>query len=237
MRTQIRTYVFCLKLGVALFPSFFLLDYFVYPDHKYALLMVRFGITLYLAIVLLFIGRMKEKYNFPILLLSMFLIAFSISLMCFITGDGFASPYYAGLLQIIIITMLFFKISPKKYALLIMAIIVQHFVLLSYVPWESKDLVINILALGVFALVAVLGHNFIYDLAKENKTLKGFLPICASCKKIRDDQGYWNQIESYIKARSQAEFSHSICPDCAEKLCPGIDLYGDSKDTGQESIR
>jgi hypothetical protein len=109
--------------------------------------------------------------------------------------------------------------------------------LLSYVPWESKDLVINILALGVFALVAVLGHNFIYDLVKENKTLKGFLPICASCKKIRDDQGYWNQIESYIKARSQAEFSHSICPDCAEKLYPGIDLYGDSKDTGQESIR
>ena len=77
MRTQIRTYVFCLKLGVALFPSFFLLDYFVYPDHKYALLMVRFGITLYLAIVLLFIGRMKEKYNFPILLLSMFLEAIS----------------------------------------------------------------------------------------------------------------------------------------------------------------
>jgi hypothetical protein len=237
MRTQIRTYVFCLKLGVALFPSFFLLDYFVYPDDKYALLMIRFGITLYLAIVLFSIGRMKEKYNFPILLLSTFLIAFSISLMCFITGDGFASPYYAGLLQVIIVTMLFFKISPKKYTLLIMAIIVQHFILLSFIPWESSDLVINILALGIFALVAVLGHNFIYDLAQENQTLKGFLPICASCKKIRDDQGYWNQIESYIKKHSQAEFSHSICPDCAEKLYPGIDLYDDAKDTNQGPIR
>ncbi len=54
------------------------------------------------------------------------------------------------------------------------------------------------------------------------KTLSGFLPICASCKKIRDDKGYWNQIESYIREHSEAEFSHSICPDCAEKLYPEL---------------
>ncbi len=52
------------------------------------------------------------------------------------------------------------------------------------------------------------------------KTLRGMLPICAACKKIRDDQGYWNQIESYIRDHSEAEFSHSICPDCAKKLYP-----------------
>lgn len=52
------------------------------------------------------------------------------------------------------------------------------------------------------------------------KTLKGLLPICASCKKIRDDQGYWTQIESYLYKHSDAEFSHSICPDCAIKLYP-----------------
>jgi hypothetical protein len=50
------------------------------------------------------------------------------------------------------------------------------------------------------------------------KTLSGLLPICASCKKIRDDNGYWNQIEAYIRDHSEAEFSHSICPECAEKL-------------------
>lgn len=48
------------------------------------------------------------------------------------------------------------------------------------------------------------------------KLLSGFLPICASCKKIRDDQGYWNQIELYIRDHSEAEFSHGICPDCAQ---------------------
>lgn len=52
------------------------------------------------------------------------------------------------------------------------------------------------------------------------KILRGFLPICASCKKIRDDNGYWNQIEAYIRDHSEAEFSHGICPECAAKLYP-----------------
>jgi PAS domain S-box-containing protein len=59
--------------------------------------------------------------------------------------------------------------------------------------------------------------------ALENiKTLKGLLPICASCKKIRDDTGYWNQIETYIATHSEAEFSHGLCPVCVEKLYPGF---------------
>jgi hypothetical protein len=54
----------------------------------------------------------------------------------------------------------------------------------------------------------------------EVKTLSGLLPICAHCKKIRDDKGYWNRIENYIRDRSQAEFTHGICPDCAERHFP-----------------
>jgi PAS domain-containing protein len=54
------------------------------------------------------------------------------------------------------------------------------------------------------------------------KTLSGLLPICASCKKIRDDRGYWTQVEVYVRDHSQAEFTHSICPDCATKLYPEI---------------
>ena len=51
----------------------------------------------------------------------------------------------------------------------------------------------------------------------EIKTLKGFIPICASCKKIRDDEGYWNQLEAYISKRTDAVFSHGLCPECAEQ--------------------
>jgi hypothetical protein len=54
----------------------------------------------------------------------------------------------------------------------------------------------------------------------EIKLLRGILPICSSCKKIRDDEGYWTQIESYIDKYSDAVFSHGICPDCAQKLYP-----------------
>lgn len=61
----------------------------------------------------------------------------------------------------------------------------------------------------------------------EVKVLRGFIPICSSCKKIRDDQGYWNQIESYIQERSEAEFSHGICPECTEKMYGGEDWYLD----------
>ena len=60
------------------------------------------------------------------------------------------------------------------------------------------------------------------------KLLGGFLPICASCKKIRDDQGYWQQIETYIRENSEAEFSHSICPDCAKQLYP--EFVGDPQE-------
>ena len=54
------------------------------------------------------------------------------------------------------------------------------------------------------------------------KVLSGLLPICASCKKIRDDKGYWNQIESYIRDHSEADFSHGLCPDCARRLYPDL---------------
>ena len=57
------------------------------------------------------------------------------------------------------------------------------------------------------------------------KTLRGLIPICASCKKIRDDGGYWKQIESYIRDHSEAEFSHGYCPECAAKLHEEIERY------------
>ncbi len=73
-----------------------------------------------------------------------------------------------------------------------------------------------------------LKENIICDLEKamsEIKTLSGLLPICSHCKKIRDDKGYWNQIESYIHEHSEAEFSHSICQECAKKHYPDFDIY------------
>ena len=59
------------------------------------------------------------------------------------------------------------------------------------------------------------------------KKLSGLLPICAGCKNIKDDTGYWTRIEAYIHDHSEAEFSHGLCPDCAKKLYPELDIYED----------
>nr|WP_319490391.1 response regulator [uncultured Desulfobacter sp.] len=59
----------------------------------------------------------------------------------------------------------------------------------------------------------------------EIKTLSGLLPICASCKKIRDDKGYWNLLETYIEQHTQATFSHGVCPECMDKLYGKQDWY------------
>ncbi|MEE9165418.1 MAG: sensor with HAMP domain protein, partial [Nitrospinota bacterium] len=57
------------------------------------------------------------------------------------------------------------------------------------------------------------------------KSLSGLLPICASCKKIRDDKGYWHQVETYIKKHTEVDFTHSICPECIKTRYP--DLFND----------
>jgi PAS domain S-box-containing protein len=66
-------------------------------------------------------------------------------------------------------------------------------------------------------------------LESEVKTLRGILPICASCKKIRDDKGYWQQVEVYIRDHTHADFSHSYCPECAEKAIREIRVHKDRK--------
>lgn len=63
------------------------------------------------------------------------------------------------------------------------------------------------------------------------KTLEGLLPICAGCKNVRDDEGYWKQIESFVEEHSSARFSHGLCPNCLEELYP--DFLGGLKDSGR----
>ncbi|MCP4215630.1 MAG: response regulator [bacterium] len=69
-------------------------------------------------------------------------------------------------------------------------------------------------------LVRVKTHLNLKRAMDEVKTLRGILPICASCKKIRDDKGYWKQVEEYIENNTEIEFSHGLCPGCLETLYP-----------------
>jgi len=73
------------------------------------------------------------------------------------------------------------------------------------------------------------------DALAKVKLLSGLLPICANCKKIRDDKGYWSQVESYIQKHSEAEFSHSMCPDCFKKWYPDLAKKGVPGDSPKET--
>lgn len=73
------------------------------------------------------------------------------------------------------------------------------------------------------------------DKIDEIKTLRGIIPICANCKKIRDDKGYWGQVEKYIQDHSEAQFSHSICPECVRKLYPEFSRESDKLGDGRGS--
>ncbi len=77
--------------------------------------------------------------------------------------------------------------------------------------------------LGLIYMNKILGeeNKDLSDYLAEIKTLRGIIPICAKCKKIRDDEGFWTQVESYIEDRSKAQFSHGLCGECADEL------YGD----------
>lgn len=69
------------------------------------------------------------------------------------------------------------------------------------------------------------------------KTLRGIVPICASCKKIRDDRGFWNQVEAYVAEHTEAEFSHGICPDCTTMLYPEFAQDDDAGEEQDEMLR
>ncbi|MDH3328754.1 MAG: hypothetical protein OEM01_05920 [Desulfobulbaceae bacterium] len=77
----------------------------------------------------------------------------------------------------------------------------------------------------IIAVVGVIIISITSKLFEKMKYLEGILPVCASCKKIRDDKGSWHSIENYVRERSEAEFSHGICPECAEKLYPEFNPY------------
>jgi hypothetical protein len=72
------------------------------------------------------------------------------------------------------------------------------------------------------AAASLLTYLVIRSQFLQVKVLKGLIPICASCKSIRDDAGYWEKVEAYIRARADVDFSHGICPECMKKLCPDL---------------
>jgi len=94
--------------------------------------------------------------------------------------------------------------------------------------YGGKNLILGICRDITDRKMAELEKNALIDKLEkalaEIKILRGFIPICANCKNIRNDKGYWQQIEQYIQDRSDAQFSHSLCPKCAKELYPNMNI-------------
>lgn len=198
------------------------LDVVMYPDHKWFLLMVRVFIVMYLIMAEQLFYRVKDEHLTALTVISCVLASLSVTLCCYLTGQGFASPYYVGHFKIMVILTAFYELRPRYYALIICLIMFQHFAILSFIPWELKCLLKNIFFLGSFCIAAYMMHTLLYKLTGEIGLLRGILPICANCKKVRNDDGYWEQVDVYVKNRSKLNFTHGVCPDCTRQLYPFV---------------
>jgi len=131
-------------------------------------------------------------------------------------GMGFAYSFFALLASVVIFEILIGLVFPiEPYVFLVYNFFYMCFTLV----FIFLGYVTEILTRKSFIVSKQL-----QDSLAEVKTLSGMLPICAACKKIRDDGGYWNQIEAYLASHTEVAFSHGICPDCIKQLYPDLEL-------------
>jgi hypothetical protein len=167
--------------------------------------------------------------NFSIYLICWFLVVVIVLL-------DFSFPMGVSMCVLYIMVVMISLWSPQKRFTVSMAVVCSVFTIGAFFfkpgTAEIWKVIINrVLALFAIWLITSLGlerkaieEKQIMALAAKEKALeevrvlRGLLPVCASCKKIRDDKGLWTQMERYIKAHSEADFTHCICPECAEKL-------------------
>lgn len=131
------------------------------------------------------------------------------------TGIGFRYNFYALIIGIVMMDIALGIIAPISK----LNFIVYNF----FIPTVA-----GIIGFASYLVEKVSRDNFVTSIKLEEsldqvKVLSGFLPICSNCKKIRDDEGYWDQVETYISKHSDAEFTHSLCPSCSDMLIDDVD--------------
>ena len=225
--------------------TFALLDRQVFGENSNIVLLARLIILTIsgIALAISFIDRLEKFLDW-----SSFLFIFSIGMFCIfliaISDHSVFTPYFTGLFfaftGVFSIPGLGFRYS--FFALLI-NLIVFEIIFGFLIPLSPILFVVyNFFLLGMVLIFIYIGYlveqisrkNYIIsaelrDSLDEVRTLSGMLPICASCKKIRDDKGYWQQVEEYIARYTQAEFTHGLCPNCTKELYGKQPWYNKSK--------
>lgn len=214
--------------------GFGLIDLFFHETRTEGLLIITVAlIGLFILIMLKYssnVGSILRFGNIVLLILLVYELAIG-------GGDGLAFLWFYAYPPA---TLFLFR--EKEGGVLVLAswIIAASFLMLELGPYQY-DTALGVRFFVTYTLICILAYalessrsRYFNQLVEEKsalekalsdvKTLSGLLPICASCKKVRDDSGYWHQVEAYIQQYSQVQFSHGICPDCKHKLYP--ELYG-----------
>jgi hypothetical protein len=212
-----RYYSFAYAIGASLFLLCTPYDWFFCYERRWEMFAARVGACLCFGLGIVLFRILSDRWLDPLATVLVTVAGVGVSVLAVIEGKGFASPVYAGHFIAIMAFSLLFQLKTWQYATGLALVLTQHFVMLWFVPSPPRFLVLHLLALPVCSLLGVITHHIIHTLIIRTHTLEGFLPICARCKKIRDDKGYWNQIEEYIRSHSEAEFTHSLCEECAEE--------------------
>ncbi len=180
-------------------------------------------------LIAVYVGVRVTKQLFLISLLALLSFAGFLVLHIFEGGGGYTSPVFCYVFPPIAIYLLGLRWGIGLSVLVVSPM--MYFLITGILGGEtqgySQSFVVRFLlsylvSMSLFQLVE-------YQRLKaeqEVKNLSGLLPICAGCKMIRQDDGSWSQIESYIQNRSDAQFSHGICPECTKELYPDVDLSG-----------
>ena len=233
-------------------PAFIVLSIFDYMEGDKLENIINVAVILVMSAGIIILKRCE--YDAEIYRITHLLIVFLL-IYCVFIGAGQGTVLY----WLFIMPILFFFFFGKKEGLIwvlaftfllllvlllgryIQGYIYSYDVLIKFIIAFSVNIVVSYgLESSRFTMSTLLNHRS-QDLLQEKerleqalkqiKTLSGLIPICAHCKKVRNDQGYWQQVETYVKDHSSADFSHSICPDCFKTYYPD---YVDDDSSGDQ---
>jgi hypothetical protein len=215
---------------------------FVFRDYQflgaswkfYGLFAGRVLLALLSVVLIAYMQKTKNYHSYDRLLAVWTVIAVTLNLLINITRP---TDYYIYITLDVVYLSLIYIIFPNnlKHQIIIMLYYSAADILLLFLTKDKSVEPVFTVAITAFLLSNGLGivAHWLFEYYRrkgylnidraekalaEVKTLRGFLPICSSCKKIRNDQGYWQAVEQYIKEHSEAEFTHGLCPDCFKKL-------------------
>ncbi len=227
--------------------SFGLMDHLMFGDKASLVLMIRAAVVL-ISLVVLGISFVPRSRSYFVASSAFYIVLIGTFCTFLVAMDdrSTVSPYFLGMFMAyaaiyttvgvgfrnsfiaLVLTALGFLVTVGLLAP------VATKVLITYVAFLPT--VVVVYAYSAYLVERVSRERYattarLKQTLEEVKTLSGMLPICASCKKVRDDQGYWNQIESYVSEHSEAVFSHGLCPGCAEELFPDFVDHEDDGDS------